>query len=511
MNVILVTGTATSDDAPRRQLSPIRRTLCHAAGVATFILTWNGSVEGYSPDDYADDVAVTAAGGTASRSWSVNRTLDLQADDRVFLLRQHTDRGIVASGRLATGRILTGPHWADPSKEARYVDVEWERVVPVADRFDFSELAVAVPGHLWNTILASGQEIRPANAAALEEAWAAHLANLAVDQPVWTLPVGETLGRRARMRRYGGSMYGGIQPSSTTPNLFLYSDPTAGTAYGYNYDGWSADGSVFLYTGEGRKGPQRLRAGNAAIVDHHRDGRTIRMFVADGTEPGSSAKIQRYIGEFEISTDPPYVTAEAPDEDGNPRTVLVFRLIPVDNVLRRPEDASASGDAASSPHAVPAAVDAAVPAPGSCDAVPIEAAATASYPVAGSASTTATRWESELVARFRAWAETTGVTLVRYRIRPPGELRDLYTDLFDQTNNVLYEAKGIATREAVRMAIGQLLDYSRHIPTKPDLAVLLPTQPAQDLLDLLTTLNITCVYETAPGSFHTSGPPSAIA
>jgi hypothetical protein len=32
-----------------------------------------------------------------------------------------------------------------------------------------------------------------------------------------------------------------------------------------------------------------------------------------------------------------------------------------------------------------------------------------------------------------------------------------------------YEATGVATREAVRMALGQLLDYSRHVPGDPSL------------------------------------------
>jgi hypothetical protein len=98
--------------------------------------------------------------------------------------------------------------------------------------------------------------------------------------PVWTL-----LSRRARSERYGGGLYGGIEPSATTPNVFLYSDPTAGTAYGYNYDGWSEDGTVFLCTGEGCAGQQKMRDGNLAVLRHSKDGRSLRLFVADGSEP----------------------------------------------------------------------------------------------------------------------------------------------------------------------------------------------------------------------------------
>ena len=83
-------------------------------------------------------------------------------------------------------------------------------------------------------------------------------------------------------------------------------------------------------------------------------------------------------------------------------------------------------------------------------------------------------------------------------------MRDLLTDLVDQTTNVLYEAKGAATREAVRMALGQLLDYSRHVPGNPKLAVLLPARPADDLLDLLGRHGVSCVYELAPSEFATA-------
>ena len=87
------------------------------------------------------------------------------------------------------------------------------------------------------------------------------------------------------------------------------------------------------------------------------------------------------------------------------------------------------------------------------------------------------------------------------RVRPPGELLDLYTDIFDQTESVLYEAKGVATREAVRTALGQLLDYSRHVPGDPSLAVLLPAIPSDNLVALLQENNIGCVYETKLGTF----------
>lgn len=71
----------------------------------------------------------------------------------------------------------------------------------------------------------------------------------------------------------------------------------------------------------------------------------------------------------------------------------------------------------------------------------------------------------------------------------------LLTDLYDISAHVLYELKSDSSREAVRMAIGQLLDYRRHIvPADPALAVLLPDEPHEDLRSLLDSVNITLVY-----------------
>ncbi len=475
---------------------------CHAIWVATFILTWDGSESGYPVDNFAADVATTAAGSVVAGSRSVgSRRGGMFPGDRVFLLRQGTDHGVVAAGHVTDGLVFKDEHWADPTKTAAYTDIEWDRVLPVEDRLDTEDLLAHVPAHHWKNIMGSGQELRPPSDAALLALWEGHLTALGTERARWTLEPGQTLGRRPRMEQFGGAMYGGIQPSNSSPNVFVYSDPQAGTTYGYNFDGWNAERTVFLYTGEGRTGDQRIRSGNAALLKHRDTGRTVRVFVADGTEEGSGAKVQLYLGEFEVSPDRPTLTAEAPDQDGVQRTVLVFRLLPIGTVLRRDQDGSAIGDAAAATQAEPVDVDTAELPGGNAEAVPIEAVRAREYPVAGSTAATAVKREAELATRYQEHLEKRGASCVRYKLRPPGELRDLFTDLVDETANVLYEAKGVATREAVRMAIGQLLDYSRHMPSTPDLAVLLPALPTADLLDLLSRHNIRCVYEDSTGVF----------
>ncbi|MEV2241731.1 hypothetical protein [Micromonospora sp. NPDC049891] len=470
--------------------------------VATFILTWDGSESVYPPKEYQGHVAATRRGRTVPLTWSVgSRRGGMSVGDRVFLLRQNSDRGIVGSGRVTDEEVFEDQHWEDSTRTARYVRFAWERLLPIDERLTVDELREQVPSHHWHAILASGQQVYPPADATLETLWLAHVARLS-SPSAWDTPVGATLSREHRMVRYGGGKYGGIEPSRSTHNVFLYSDPQAGSLYGYNYDGWSADGTVFLYTGEGRRGHQRMREGNGAILRHQQDGRALRLFVADGIQPDSTAKVQLYLGEFRIDPDEPYLTAEAPDADGYARTVFVFRLRPVGKVLRRDQDASEASDASNKATAEPVPVEAAVTPTGSAEAVPLEALVTNSYAVADSTSGTAVKWEAELVARYCAHLQERGHKCVRYRICPPGELRDLYTDLFDQTENVLYEAKGLASREAIRMAVGQLLDYSRHITTSPTLAVLLPGRPAKDLLDLLQGQEIVCVYEIRQGRYE---------
>ena len=79
----------------------------------------------------------------------------------------------------------------------------------------------------------------------------------------------------------------------------------------------------------------------------------------------------------------------------------------------------------------------------------------------------------------------------------------MLTDIFDATSQELYEAKGSASRPNVRLALGQLLDYKRHIPVATmEISVLLPHKPAPDLVALLLENSVNCVWETdVPGQF----------
>lgn len=91
----------------------------------------------------------------------------------------------------------------------------------------------------------------------------------------------------------------------------------------------------------------------------------------------------------------------------------------------------------------------------------------------------AERRESRLVKDYEAFLNDRGHKTCRNRIAPAGELKPLFTDLYDKTGNVLIEAKGSVTREEFRMALGQMLDYRRFL-AGPACAILAPFRPRAD-------------------------------
>jgi hypothetical protein len=94
--------------------------------------------------------------------------------------------------------------------------------------------------------------------------------------PEWTLQPGETIERKVLHSVFGGRRQGGIGPSRSAPEIFLFTDPESGLQHGY-VDGWQAD-ACFHYTGEGQRGDQQMKSGNAAILRHRDERRSLRLF-----------------------------------------------------------------------------------------------------------------------------------------------------------------------------------------------------------------------------------------
>ncbi len=292
---------------------------------------------------------------------------------------------------------------------------------------------------------------------------------------------------------FGGGTQGGIVPSATTLNVLIYSDPHAGEQSGY-FDGWLAQedeqGSIFEYTGHGQADQTfegRAGNGNRAVLHHVDDRRALRVFKAVGEVPGSGTKLQRYIGEFALDLEEPYVIRQAPNKEGVLRRVIVFRMRPVGVIPRNKLDDIPPAEKTEA-IIVPADITTSV-------MVEPETNKKTSSSRSAVPKTTSERREAKLSADFQAFLEAHQHEVKRFQIRVKGLTSVLLTDLYDATAHVLYELKGNSSRQSVRMAIGQLLDYRRHvIPACPAIAVLLPEEPKEDLQDLLESAKIALVY-----------------
>jgi hypothetical protein len=293
----------------------------------------------------------------------------------------------------------------------------------------------------------------------------------------------------------GGSTQGGIVPSKDSKAILVYSDHASGKRFGY-IDGWLAEdddgnGPIFEYTGAGNQGDQSFRgrtgAMNKSLFQHADDGRALHLFTAVGTLPGTDTKTHRYIGQMILDESKPYVIRQASDEAGNMRKTIVFRLRSVDGCQPESQDD------------IPPAVSTRairVPADITTSAIiPPENTKVKSSRRSGSASTNADRREAELADHYLAFLTNKGHFVQRIQITIKGLTSPLLTDLYDVTDHVLYEAKGAVSRDAVRLAIGQLMDYRRHVkPSNPILSVLLPAKPHDDLVDLIVSAGVFLVY-----------------
>jgi len=288
------------------------------------------------------------------------------------------------------------------------------------------------------------------------------------------LAPGTRILRKDLHERWGGRRQGGISPSRSSRNIFIFWSPAIGEKHGY-YDEFREDG-CFYYTGAGQYGDQMLRDANLALLNHKRDGRRAHLFSGAGGEV-------EYLTELEIDDEMPYYETEAPETgDGPLRRVYVFKFHPLSDSI--PSTRSKLDG---------------VLEPGVSE-VPVENRWTERFFVNPSAEEyEAERREQALVLELENYLRRRGHDAARLKIVPEGENRPMFCDIYDKTAGVLIEAKGTVAREALRMAIGQLMDYRRFTPSGTQLAVLVPEQPRADLLALLESVDVRAIWPAGNG------------
>lgn len=115
---------------------------------------------------------------------------------------------------------------------------------------------------------------------------------------------------------FGGQRQGGISTPKEHPLVIAFTGE-AGVSHGY-HDFWDDD-EVFHYFGEGQVGDMKYVAGNRAIGEHVKDGKTLVVFQMMG-----KGRPYRYLGRFMCQSS--YIQPGTPDREGQPRSAIVFRL-----------------------------------------------------------------------------------------------------------------------------------------------------------------------------------------
>ena len=99
--------------------------------------------------------------------------------------------------------------------------------------------------------------------------------------------------------------------------------------------------------------------------------------------------------------------------------------------------------------------------------------------------------EAELLEAYQCWLALQGRTFkaVKYST--------LRCDAYEKERRNLIEAKSSASREHIRMAVGQVLDYAfqgRKKFSDSHKAILLPRKPHRDIVDWLDSLKINIIW-----------------
>jgi hypothetical protein len=100
--------------------------------------------------------------------------------------------------------------------------------------------------------------------------------------------------------------------------------------------------------------------------------------------------------------------------------------------------------------------------------------------------------EAVLVREFEEWLRRAQRKLCI------ANYRGLRCDAYEEERQNLLEAKSLAKREHIRMAVGQLLDYAylgKKDLGQPNLAILTPTKPDKRIIAWLSTLKISVVWK----------------
>jgi hypothetical protein len=274
---------------------------------------------------------------------------------------------------------------------------------------------------------------------------------------------------------------------SKTAFLIFY-DPKAGRKFGYDlWEGEQADGT-FSYTGQGVKGDQRMRGPNIGLVRAAQQNAPIHFFRRPELgEKRLKGNPYTYVGRVMLG-DPMFQEQIAPGEDGRNRKVFVFNLVPVGHAdfLVKPlgSDAGAIQCEFRDSQELPE-----VAQPGSALRMPAAIELE----------------ENKLQNRFRKYLADRGENPETVDIKLPNVKGSVRPDFVLRERGIVIEVKPTISREHVRLAIGQVLDYAHLLKLDGknySPAILLPAKPKADLISLTESVGIRLIVESPPSEFE---------
>lgn len=290
----------------------------------------------------------------------------------------------------------------------------------------------------------------------------------------WPWEKGDVVSRTEVHVKIGGAETGGISPSKRSNTLQLFTS-FVGEQFGYGHDGWRDDGS-YHYTGAGQVRDQTMTGNNRHLLTTTR---SIHVF-----KELPERKSYAYLGQFVRDPHPDCVwyRADSPDRFGTMRTVIVFRLWPIEadqSVLPGQPSSTADRDVFKKTQRERRHVD--------------------GFSFATrEAQKESKRREAQLVQEYAEWLVKQGHEVAGGQIDRSGGRSPLHPDLYDVDADELVEAKSTASRPDVRLALGQILDYARYAPEKK-LAVLTPVKPEEDMVELLVSHGISLISRAEQG------------
>jgi 5-methylcytosine-specific restriction protein A len=140
------------------------------------------------------------------------------------------------------------------------------------------------------------------------------------DDMTWGFERGQIYNRRNDIHaRFNGQQQGGIITPSNAAVVFAI---TGEKGLGHGYHDKELPDQTFEYFGAGRFGDMKLTDRNKALYEHSQNGKSLLLFKDEKRQ-------LRFLGEYVCSG---LEWRMAPDENGDMRKAIVFKLVPLEKL-----------------------------------------------------------------------------------------------------------------------------------------------------------------------------------